>query len=502
MNPRRLVSLLILSLLAMHLAVTAEPTEASTADKPILFGLTSIDFRADIPDFTAETGKPPALVGLFWPLELEWPNFWSAGMLDELHDLGVVAYIEITTDDLDALNSGQRDAELNGLVSSLTEWFGESPDHRLVVAPLPEANLAGHAWGGDPDGYRSGYNRIRDAFRDAGLAEDQVRFAFAVNGLSDPGLTYGMFYPGDEVVDLVGFAKINRGDPWRDYDLTFDRHIVEMQLLTTTKPILITQTGTVVDGDGERGPWLTDMFNGLAADSQVLGAVYFSRDADHDYRIVVDGTVDPAVVDGYSTWSHPSNVAWIFDGSMDAWVAEREDEIVFSDIAGSPFDEDIVWVAQNGITLGCGPRLFCPDDAVTRGQMASFLARALGYPVSTTDWFSDDDGGTHESNINAVADAGVTLGCTPGLYCPDGDITRGQMASFLARALGYPVSTTDWFSDDDGGTHESNINAIADAGVTFGCQAGRYCPDQQVTRGQMAAFLRRACEGSGTCATD
>ena len=116
--------------------------------------------------------------------------------------------------------------------------------------------------------------------------------------------------------------------------------------------------------------------------------------------------------------SEPTETSWVFDGSMDAWVDERANAVGFDDIGSSPFADDIIWVAEQGITLGCGPRLFCPADGVTRGQMASFLARALGYPASAADWFTDDDGTTHEANINRLADAAVTLGCEPGLFCP------------------------------------------------------------------------------------
>jgi len=38
--------------------------------------------------------------------------------------------------------------------------------------------------------------------------------------------------------------------------------------------------------------------------------------------------------------------------------------------------------------------------------------------------------------VEALASAGVTGGCAPSLYCPNDPITRGQMAVFLAKALG------------------------------------------------------------------
>lgn len=43
-----------------------------------------------------------------------------------------------------------------------------------------------------------------------------------------------------------------------------------------------------------------------------------------------------------------------------------------------PFFRHVEALRASGITSGCGGGRFCPDDPVTRGQMASFLARALG----------------------------------------------------------------------------------------------------------------------------
>ena len=58
------------------------------------------------------------------------------------------------------------------------------------------------------------------------------------------------------------------------------------------------------------------------------------------------------------------------------------------------------WAVEQGITTGCGGTRFCPNAAVTRNQMASFIARALDLPPATHDYFSDDNGQTHEADIN------------------------------------------------------------------------------------------------------
>jgi len=183
---------------------------------------------------------------------------------------------------------------------------------------------------------------------------------------------------------------------------------------------------------------------------------------------------------------------YAFAGNPSATPTSGGTALPFSDIAGSAFIADIAWVAAQGITLGCGNGQYCPTQNVTRDQMASFIGRALSLPAATTDYFPDDAGSVHEADINRLAAAGISNGCGGGLYCPGAAVTRDQMASFLARALSLPAATTDYFGDDAGSIHEADINRLAAAGVTNGCQAGLYCPTQPVTREQMAAFLHRA----------
>ncbi len=172
----------------------------------------------------------------------------------------------------------------------------------------------------------------------------------------------------------------------------------------------------------------------------------------------------------------------------------------FTDDDGNTHEGNIEAIAAAGITQGCDASgtLYCPADNVTRGQMASFIARALSLPAASADYFTDDDTSTHQDNINRLREAGVTLGCdTSGiLYCPDDPVTRAQMASFLARALSLAPAIDDYFSDDAGNTHEVNINAIAEAGITAGCEASGtlYCPADLLRRDQMASFLARALD--------
>jgi hypothetical protein len=164
-------------------------------------------------------------------------------------------------------------------------------------------------------------------------------------------------------------------------------------------------------------------------------------------------------------------------------------------------EANIEAIAATGVTRGCNPPTsdrFCPDDPVDRGQMAAFLARALDLPTTSTDYFTDDDESIFEDDINRLALAGITKGCNPpesDRYCPDSTVNREQMAAFLARAKDLPATDIDFFTDDDGSLFEGDINRLALAGITKGCnppESDKFCPSNRVLRDQMASFLARA----------
>lgn len=209
----------------------------------------------------------------------------------------------------------------------------------------------------------------------------------------------------------------------------------------------------------------------------------------------VRAKVDPH---GYFTELNEVNQCWYtrvsFTSSSNAVTVHGADDLCADDWSTTTFAGDVSWAFATGITAGCAPDLFCTNNRVTRGQMASFLVRALGLPPSAVDSFVDDESSVHEHDINALAAAAVTAGCGGDRYCPASPVPRAQMASFLARALDLPAASEDFFTDDEGSIHEADINAVAAAGITAGCQADRFCPNSPVTRGQMVAFLHRAME--------
>jgi len=174
----------------------------------------------------------------------------------------------------------------------------------------------------------------------------------------------------------------------------------------------------------------------------------------------------------------------------------------FIDDDASVHQGGIEVIAAAGITVGCNPPAndeFCPTDQLTRGQGAAFFRRALNLRPSADDFFTDDAGSVFEDSINAIAEVGITQGCNPpdnDEFCPVDGTTRAEWATFMVRALGLTAGGGDnLFTDDDSSVHEANIDRLATAGITLGCNPpdnDQFCPNDTVTRQQAASFFVRA----------
>src|SRR5690606_32978404 len=176
----------------------------------------------------------------------------------------------------------------------------------------------------------------------------------------------------------------------------------------------------------------------------------------------------------------------------------------FIDDDGNLHEGNIEAIAAEGVTRGCNPpdnTWFCPGEAVTRGQMAAFLTRALDLEPASDDRVADDEESIFEEDINTLAAAGITRGGNPpdnDGFCPGDFVTRGQMAAFLVRAFGYTdPGRGNLFQDDDNSIFEDDIDRLGTAGVTKGCNPPDndwFCPSALVMRDQMASFLSRALD--------
>ena len=147
----------------------------------------------------------------------------------------------------------------------------------------------------------------------------------------------------------------------------------------------------------------------------------------------------------------------------------------------------------------CRQDSFCPTDGVQRWVMAVWLVRILDgtdpAPAESSSFYDIDPAVWWAPHVDRLAELGITKGCsiTPALFCPDETVTRAQMASFLVRAFRLPPADPAGFVDVQGGVHAVDIDALAAAEVTSGCSTTppRYCPDRVTSRSEMATFLSR-----------
>ena len=178
----------------------------------------------------------------------------------------------------------------------------------------------------------------------------------------------------------------------------------------------------------------------------------------------------------------------------------------FSDDDDSVHQANIEIIAERGITVGCDPAhldRFCPDRTVTRAQMMAFLARALGEEGSdqAASRFTDVPADAwYRPHLERLADLGVVQTSPGGAFRPSDPLTRAEMAVLLTRAFDHITAVaqpTGVFDDVPANAAAAGeIEATYAAGVTRGCstQPLLYCPNDTVTRAQMASFLARTLQ--------
>jgi M6 family metalloprotease-like protein len=177
-------------------------------------------------------------------------------------------------------------------------------------------------------------------------------------------------------------------------------------------------------------------------------------------------------------------------------------------------------LTASGITTGTDGDHFSPEKGTTRAEMAVFLGRAIYGTENPPDQNLDVEEDLDENEpfepsfgdvpsdywavgwIEQLYRDGLTKGCNQegNLFCPDEFITRDQMAVFLARYLfGFENDILEYegiFADiDEAHWAVAEIEQLYLAGITKGCATSPellYCPNTTVTRAEMAAFIERA----------
>jgi len=218
------------------------------------------------------------------------------------------------------------DRAIQEMAKLYKQWISRGGGRIAFIAPFPEMNGVredGTVWtpyGGNAANFKLAYQRIVNIFSEEGVSRGQVWWVFAPNGWSKKGHEFENYYPGQSLVDVIGFSSYNYGfcrvaipwQRWETYNELLAPYLDRIQKMDPSKPIILAQTGTTAEYSqtGEtnvqmKNIWLHQNYEYLAQQTQVLGILYYDKDQSSwecNWRILPGNTYS-----GYTTGvAHPA----------------------------------------------------------------------------------------------------------------------------------------------------------------------------------------------------
>ena len=177
----------------------------------------------------------------------------------------------------------------------------------------------------------------------------------------------------------------------------------------------------------------------------------------------------------------------------------------FTDISEKDwFYGDVMFVYENGLMLGTSKTLFSPHGTAMRGMMATILWRMEGSPVPKgKNSFTDVEAGKwYADAITWTTENGIFAGYGKDKFCPDDPITREQLAAIFYRYAdykGYDLTVKgdlDKFKDADKITDyaKTAMQWAVGSGLMKGKSGNLLDPQGTATRAEIAAMLHRFIE--------
>jgi len=497
--------------------------------------------------------KGLSIAGTYMDFEFHNPEFNVHKEMGAAWDAGYTPFVNLTAYQRTAEQVAW-DPEFEGRVrawaAAFAKWSNDG-EKRAFIVPLQEMNGGWVRYGLDPENFKVAWHKIRAIFAQEGVAEDAVSWVFAPNAWSEDGHEFEVYYPGDAVVDVVAFSTMNfggcvdYGSGWDTFENIYEPYLERMREMAPGKPIFLAQTASVgVGPDHERddklkNEWLRDTFGKLAAFPNLKGIIYYNV-------LKAEPTIELCRPVDWRVFNKHSEIG--FKGYLDAvrnpqfvyWAPDSEQmtEIGFGRREGRNYADvwpstplsgvEDVWyyewveaLADEGVAIGCrmeryrvpGQEIvlefFCPKNPVTRAEAAVFLELALhghGYwppaPVGRFDDVPLDHWAAGWIEL-LVAD-GISAGCGERIFCPDELVSRAQLAVMVGKAIfsshtspPQPTSGTMFVDVDSDNWAAEWIGQLAGEGIISGCQVGQYCPDEAVSRAELAVMLVKAFKFPG-----
>lgn len=238
-------------------------------------------------------------------LYIQLESLWSKGYISFVNVNSTATAFEIA--------NGNYDAQLMNMADVYHNWISLGGGRKAILAPLPEmngVNSNGKPWatyGGDPINFKVAYSRILNIFSQKGINSSDVWWSFSPNGWSIEGHEFEKYYPGDELVDVIGFSSYNYGycyvaipwERWENFDTLYQPYLARIYDMAPTKPIIISQTGTTAQytktsnfNVDMKNQWLRFNYEYISNQPQVLGILYYDfdqRNWECDWRITSGG---------------------------------------------------------------------------------------------------------------------------------------------------------------------------------------------------------------------
>lgn len=181
--------------------------------------------------------------------------------------------------------------------------------------------------------------------------------------------------------------------------------------------------------------------------------------------------------------------------SLFLFIAPATTSFAFTDTTSATQSNIVNTLANDGIILGYPDKTFKPNEKITRGQVAAIISRSVKLPSPRPTKEFLDVPKTHPfyDAIQQLYKAQIVDGTDQNKFHPDEPISRGELAKVLALTFNLPLTNTTIFNDvPHDYLFNSYIGALANKNWTVGYPDGTYKPNQQVTRGEFAIFIYRA----------
>ena len=208
---------------------------------------------------------------------------------------------------------------------------------------------------------------------------------------------------------------------------------------------------------------------------------------------VGDNSWQPTIV-GHRDVGNTACPGQIHDVLDDIRDGAQEHDGLFPDVSPSSVHrEAILRLAVDGVTRGCDTNRFCPSDELSRAQAAAFVVRAFELdPIPGSQFPDVPEDHIHAGAINVLASEGWLKGYTDGTFGPWDKMTRGQLATVLARGAGLDDPFPMPFEYPDvprTHSHAGGIYALYESGVRGNCGSGNFCPNDLALRDSTASFV-------------